>query len=43
LSFDQEISSVEAESGKGKVDASYHKPSEWFALPEDEGKKILVA
>jgi hypothetical protein len=42
-SFDHEISSVETGSGKGKVDTSYHKVSEWFALPDDERKKILAA
>jgi hypothetical protein len=40
-SFDCEIS--QGESGKGKVNTSYHKVSEWFALPEDERKKIMAA
>jgi hypothetical protein len=42
-SFDREISSVETGSGKGKVDTSYHTPSEWCTLLEDERKKILAA
>jgi hypothetical protein len=42
-SFDREISSFEAGSEKGIVDASYCKSSVWFTLPRDEMKKILVA
>jgi ribosomal protein L35 len=42
-SIDREISSVEAGSETGIVDASYCKSSVWFALPRDERKKILVA
>jgi hypothetical protein len=41
-SFIHEISQVESGKGKGEVD-TYHKMSEWFALPEDERKKILAA
>jgi hypothetical protein len=42
-SSDREISSVEAGSEKGIVDASYCKSSVWLALPRDERKKILAA
>jgi hypothetical protein len=42
-SFDREISSVDTRSGKSKLDTSYHPLAEWFALPADERKKILVA